>query len=184
MPQIGCLSSSSPALPWATCLISKGYVLTLYLVLYVLSHFCQTVDWVPIDVAGRSVVDIVTSTQALPSVVNLVHSRPVPWSYVFAAINKAVDGRLQVVPFSEWLNRVDALSTNATEHDFENVVSTKPFHSPLCILRANERHFSPQSSSSDSSAPWKLRAPLPRTLPSQAAERTTTTRRPKVFVQR
>ncbi|TCD65529.1 putative PKS/NRPS-like protein biosynthetic cluster [Steccherinum ochraceum] len=85
----------------------------------------ETVDWTPVDVAARTFVDAVKVRGPLPNLVNLVHPHPTAWSEVFSLINTRVGRTLQIVPFTEWLAKVQAQSTNATEHDFQHIPAIK-----------------------------------------------------------
>ncbi|KAH8102700.1 hypothetical protein BXZ70DRAFT_929500 [Cristinia sonorae] len=88
------------------------------------------VDWTPVDVAARTIADIVTSpstssSSSLPELINLVHPRPVPWSDIFSAVHANTGSRLPTIPFAEWLSKVEAHSANATEQDFAAIPAIK-----------------------------------------------------------
>ncbi|TCD64925.1 putative NRPS-like protein biosynthetic cluster [Steccherinum ochraceum] len=84
-----------------------------------------TVDWTPVDVAARTIVDAVATPGSLPDVINIVHPRPATWSAIFSSVNESVGGTLQLIPFDAWLVRVEARSATATEHDFDRIPAIK-----------------------------------------------------------
>lgn len=82
----------------------------------------QVVDWLPVDVASHTVVDLVLSSKSLPEVINLVHPRPIPWTVVFSSINNALGSHLLAVPFAEWLAKLEERAADATAHDSDDIV--------------------------------------------------------------
>ncbi|THH28493.1 hypothetical protein EUX98_g5705 [Antrodiella citrinella] len=127
------------------------------------------VDWTPLDIAARTIVDTVETPGPLPAFVNLVHPRPSRWSDVFAAVNNCLGGYLHVVPFSEWLRNVEAHSANATEHDFENVPAIKL----LRFFRAIEA-----ASTANPDAPLAGGRPLYDSVKAQKVSRALSTAKP------
>lgn len=83
----------------------------------------KTVSWVPVDVVGRTIADIIVSCNALPSTVNVVHPIPVPWRGVFTAVNDALGGHLDMIPFDDWLVKLGARSAHISGHDLDIIVS-------------------------------------------------------------
>ncbi|TCD64926.1 putative PKS/NRPS-like protein biosynthetic cluster [Steccherinum ochraceum] len=122
--RIGQLSGSTGAgawnvSDWVPILIKSSIALSY------LPQLNGLVDWTPIDIAANTIVDIIQSSAFLPNLINITHPRPIPWSDVFAAVNVSVGGRLQSVPFSDWLTKLEARSANATEQDFNDVPAIK-----------------------------------------------------------
>jgi NAD dependent epimerase/dehydratase family enzyme len=66
------------------------------------------VSWIPADAVAKSIIDVILSEDRLPPTFNLVHPRPVPWSVVVEGINQSmVDAPLPIVPFDEWLAKIE-----------------------------------------------------------------------------
>lgn len=59
----------------------------------------------------------------LPNVVNVVHPHPVSWNDVFTAVKGALGNRLPLVPYADWLEKLEARATDATARDLNEVVS-------------------------------------------------------------
>ncbi|KAK7035340.1 hypothetical protein VNI00_011871 [Paramarasmius palmivorus] len=62
-------------------------------------------SWVPIDLAATSIID---SRAAMNETIHIVHPRPVPWNSLIVPI--AEDLQLPLVPFREWLSRLEHLN--------------------------------------------------------------------------
>ena len=73
-------------------------------------------SWLPTDAVANAIVDLVVSEATLPPVLNLVHPCPVTWQAICQSINKTLARRpLPIVPFSEWLSKVEQRPTTKTE---------------------------------------------------------------------
>lgn len=71
---------------------------------------------------ATAVRDAVVATERLPTVLNVVHPRPVPWKEVVKDLNAALGGKLEVVPFGEWLKAVEKVAVSPTAKDLQNIV--------------------------------------------------------------
>jgi len=72
-----------------------------------LGHFPDvtgTVDWIPLDLAARVLVEF-SKFPATPSILHLVHPRPVAWSSIAASLSAELS--LDVVPYSQWLSALE-----------------------------------------------------------------------------
>ena len=100
------------------------------------SDLMQTVSWVPMDAVAGTLVDAALSESALSPSHNLVHPRPVPWSQVIANVQRSIETTLQrkvpIVPFSHWLEQLDAVA-HKSNVDVQNIVS-RPFYIELIFL--------------------------------------------------
>lgn len=60
-------------------------------------------------------------------VLNLVHPRPVTWNQIFTDIATILSVELKVglllVPYSQWISKLDQYSASPTEEDLMTVVS-------------------------------------------------------------
>lgn len=84
------------------------------------------------DAVAGIVRDIVVSDEPVPKTVNVSHPRPVLWDEVFKLLNDALDANLPMIPYAQWLEKVEALSQDPTPKSLEDVVS---FQSVSIYLR-------------------------------------------------
>ncbi|TCD65346.1 putative NRPS-like protein biosynthetic cluster [Steccherinum ochraceum] len=86
------------------------------------------------DTVVHTVTDIMLTLrkQTPPEIVNVVHPHPVSWNKLFEGINEALTERLEMVPFQEWLSRVEVMSNGATATDMADIPAIKL----LSFLRA------------------------------------------------
>lgn len=84
------------------------------------------VSWLPADAVARAIVDMITSEERLPVLLNLVHPRPVSWRTVCQSLNKALTRRpLTIVPFDEWLSKVEQVTVkNETSNQIVSLSSS------------------------------------------------------------
>ena len=69
-------------------------------------------------------MDLIHSADRLPSLVNIVHPKPISWMAVFEGVNKHVATKpLQFISFDEWVGKVEALTHSAKPEDLAQVVS-------------------------------------------------------------
>lgn len=78
------------------------------------------------DAVAATFVDLVLSREALPNVLNLVHPRGISWHKIFNDINEHLNPALPLVPFREWLGRLELLADNAGPDELAAVVSHHP----------------------------------------------------------
>ncbi|CAL1703601.1 unnamed protein product [Somion occarium] len=86
------------------------------------------VSWIPMDTTARTIVEVVLSPSPLPPVLNVVNPRPVPWNQVFKDISQSIsqDGpSIPIVPFEDWLTKLEALSSNVTAKDLADTPAIK-----------------------------------------------------------
>ncbi|TCD65176.1 putative NRPS-like protein biosynthetic cluster [Steccherinum ochraceum] len=83
--------------------------------------------WITMNTAARAMIDIIFSVtgQPDPLLVNLVHPRPIKWSTVFQSIGDALSKPLPLVPFTEWLAKVESLSENANAQTLDRIPAIK-----------------------------------------------------------
>ena len=88
---------------------------------------------------AHSVADVVLSVTENPELplINLVHPHPVPWNNIFQLIADALPQRLPLVPFSEWLAKVDNASKDTSAPNLDKIVS---FPSSSVWLVLNRAH--------------------------------------------
>lgn len=84
-----------------------------------------TVSWLPMDVTANTIRDIVLSSSPTPEVVNLVHPHPVPWTSIFTTIKTVLGTDLPLIPFPEWVAKVEALSAGAGADDLQSLPAIK-----------------------------------------------------------
>lgn len=76
----------------------------------------------PLDIIGHIYADWISSSRALPSIVNLVHPQPTSWDVIVKGVMDGLGEPLPVVPLNEWMREVDALSADAMIHELGNIV--------------------------------------------------------------
>ncbi|KAI0698146.1 hypothetical protein BC835DRAFT_1413279 [Cytidiella melzeri] len=84
-----------------------------------------TISWIPVDAVADIVRDLVLSEQRVSQVVNVLHPRPVLWDHVFRLINDALDARLPIVPYAQWLEKLESANQNPTPKVLEDVPALK-----------------------------------------------------------
>lgn len=68
----------------------------------------QDVSWVPLEVVGSAVAEIRNTSS---NIVHIAHPKPVSWRYIFGKVSRTLN--VPVVPFSDWLARLEALTTSS-----------------------------------------------------------------------
>ena len=84
------------------------------------------------DAVAGAVLDLVVSDESAPSVVNVVHPRPVPWSTVLKGVRGALRSPIPLVPYHEWLAKLEEAALQPTSAQLEAVVSQL-----LCMARVS-----------------------------------------------
>ncbi|KAF5384130.1 hypothetical protein D9615_003351 [Tricholomella constricta] len=118
--RIGQISGGRPKGAWATTdwlpILVKSSI-----TLGALPQAEGVVSWLPADAVAAALVDVALGSvppTEFPSVLNLVHPRPVQWKAVVeglrAAIKEVVGQDLRLVSFEEWIAAVEARSGDAT----------------------------------------------------------------------
>lgn len=74
------------------------------------------------DTVAGTVLDIMVSPES-PSVVNVVHPRPVPGSKVFSTISDALGSQIPLVPYQDWLAKLEDAAQNTNPLQLEAIVS-------------------------------------------------------------
>ncbi|KAG0647940.1 Nonribosomal peptide synthase [Hyphodiscus hymeniophilus] len=76
------------------------------------------VDWIPVDVAADTISELLISSnreedEGMYQVFNIVNPRSVPWSDLVSMLQASTFelGKLEVVPMTEWVSRLSALSS-------------------------------------------------------------------------
>lgn len=89
----------------------------------------QVAAWLPMNTVSQAVLDIGLSVKAPTIALNIVHPRPSRWSAIIESIADALHRTgitqdvVPLVPFSEWLGRLEQRSQGADAVDMANIVS-------------------------------------------------------------
>lgn len=69
----------------------------------------------------------------------MVHPRPLPWNAIISAFNESLTNKLPVVPYAEWLVKLENAAVRPTEDDLDAIVSGFP----ICLLLTMtlKRHY-------------------------------------------
>ena len=104
----------------------------------------QPIEWIPMDAVADAFVDFLVSREPLPELVNLVHPHAVPWSTVIHNINEQLATPLPIIPFQEWVAKLEAVSDNATAEQLDKIVSAHMMLSIRRLYRVTARHQAPR----------------------------------------
>ena len=67
-------------------------------------------------------IEILTSKETSPQVINVVHPRPTTWNEVLTGIWEELGSRLPFVSLDEWVTRLDTLPTEVSNEELQRVV--------------------------------------------------------------
>ncbi|KZT19320.1 acetyl-CoA synthetase-like protein [Neolentinus lepideus HHB14362 ss-1] len=83
-----------------------------------------SVSWLPMQAVAKTILDVGLAGEKHHLVVNVVHPTPVKWTNIMTAIRKSLDKSLEslpLVPFGEWVKKLEERATNATTEELERV---------------------------------------------------------------
>ena len=85
----------------------------------------QDVSFMLTDTVCHATTDMMLSLRVEPSpeIVNVVHPHPVSWNFIFEGIRDALHDHIPLVPFHDWLSKIEAKAVNATANDLNDIVS-------------------------------------------------------------
>ena len=79
------------------------------------------------DTVAQSVLELTFSQNALPPIANLVHPRPIAWTFMISSVCEALQTlaskKLSIVPFADWFTSLETHSRGATRDDIARIVS-------------------------------------------------------------
>lgn len=69
-----------------------------------------------VDNVSKIILDILFQRDMLPPTLNVVHSKPISWSFMITTVRdtlekKIVCGKLPLVPWAEWMSKVEELGS-------------------------------------------------------------------------
>ena len=88
------------------------------------------------NVVSQAILDVALSSQVPTIALNIVHPRPSQWSTIIRAIGDALHHAgvtqeiIPLIPFSEWLGRLEQRSEGADADDMAKIVSFHYHHPP------------------------------------------------------
>ena len=85
----------------------------------------QPVDWLPMNAITDITLDLIFSSDKLPSILNVVHPQPITWPEVFATLNDSLGGQMQMMSLSGWVADLERKSLLASPEMAENIVCNK-----------------------------------------------------------
>jgi thioester reductase-like protein len=87
------------------------------------------VSWMPMDAVCNALLDVGLSPETPPTAVNVVHPKPVSWTFVARHIRDALiqekhlpSDALPLVPYREWVSTVEQYTTNPAEMIAQDIV--------------------------------------------------------------
>lgn len=66
--------------------------------------------------------------------INVVHPRPVSWDHILKLINDALGAQLPMVPYGDWLAKLEALNQNPSSQILADFVSILSISHPTLML--------------------------------------------------
>lgn len=91
-------------------------------------------------VVSQAILDVALSNQVPTIALNIVHPRPSHWSTIIRSIGDALHHAgatkkvVPLIPFSEWLDRLEQRSEGADANDMAKIVSFRNDHFHGCEL--------------------------------------------------
>jgi hypothetical protein len=88
----------------------------------------QLLSWIPPHAVSNAMLDVAFAEQEPLIAVNLVHPRPVAWKALMRPIadaifeHKLTSVPLPLVPFSEWLEKLESCAKDASEETMKRIV--------------------------------------------------------------
>ncbi|KAF8438365.1 putative aminoadipate reductase [Boletus edulis BED1] len=89
------------------------------------------ISWLPPHGVCDAILDVAFAHEEPPLVVNLVHPRPSTWKSVMQPISEALyqkhltSSRLPLIPFTEWVERLEEEAANTNEENAQRVPAVK-----------------------------------------------------------
>ncbi|KAG1799974.1 putative aminoadipate reductase, partial [Suillus variegatus] len=89
------------------------------------------VSWIPPHAVSNAILDVAFAEEVPPIAVNLVHPRPTAWKTLMQPITDALVERkvtnypLPLVPFSEWLEKLESSAKDLSEETMERIPAIK-----------------------------------------------------------
>ncbi|KAE9406882.1 putative aminoadipate reductase [Gymnopus androsaceus JB14] len=129
--RIGQVTGGAPNGAWAT----SDWVPILVrssLSIGVLPDAFGVISWIPMDAVCNALLDVGFSREPAPIAVNVVHPKPVSWTYVVQNIRAALveekhlsSDSLPLVPYHDWVDTVEKHTKNPTGADTQNIPAVK-----------------------------------------------------------
>ncbi|KAH8088917.1 hypothetical protein BXZ70DRAFT_954747 [Cristinia sonorae] len=99
------------------------------------------VSWIPMDTTAQTIVDaLLSACESIPEVFNVVHPNPVSWRDVFAALNDVVGNRMKVISLSEWVKKVEILSSSTSTYDVHVYLAIKLLRFFKALVHSESAH--------------------------------------------
>ncbi|OAX38467.1 putative aminoadipate reductase [Rhizopogon vinicolor AM-OR11-026] len=101
-------------------------------------------SWIPPHAISNAILDVAFAEQEPPIAVNLVHPRPVAWKTLMQPVAKAIFERkvtgdpLPLVPFSEWLEKLESAAKDTSESNMKRLPAIKLLDFMRFIARSDK----------------------------------------------
>ncbi|KAF9232883.1 hypothetical protein BU15DRAFT_80708 [Melanogaster broomeanus] len=128
--RIGQVTGGGPRGAWSTTdwvpIIVRSSV-----IIGTLPEACGVAAWLPPHAVSDAVLDVAFAEDEPPIAVNLVHPRPVEWVSLMKPISSALYQKnltsepLQLVPFDQWVTRLEKYAADASEATIRRVPAIK-----------------------------------------------------------
>ncbi|KAG2076565.1 putative aminoadipate reductase [Suillus decipiens] len=101
------------------------------------------VSWIPPHAISNAILDVAFSEEEPPIVMNMVHPRPVVWRALMqpiadALVERKVTGHpLPLVPFSEWLEKLESSAKDFNEETMKRIPAIKLLNFMRALTQAD-----------------------------------------------
>jgi len=88
----------------------------------------QILSWIPPHAVSNTILDVAFAEQEPPVAVNVVHPRPIAWNALMRPVSDAIfehkvmSNPLPLIPFSEWLEKLESAAKDASEETMKHIV--------------------------------------------------------------
>ncbi|KAG0702280.1 putative aminoadipate reductase [Suillus ampliporus] len=100
-------------------------------------------SWIPTLAVSNAILDVAFAKEEPPIAVNLVHPRPVAWTTLMRPVTDAIFERkvtsapLPLIPFSEWLEKLESSAKNASQENIKRIPAIKLLEFMRFITRSD-----------------------------------------------
>jgi len=85
-------------------------------------------SWIPPHAVSNAILDVAFAEEEPSIAINLVHPRPIDWKTLMQPVAEAIfkhkitSAPLPLVPFSEWLVKLESSAKNTSEENMKRIV--------------------------------------------------------------
>jgi len=88
------------------------------------------VSWIQMEAVAQAILDVGFTRKSPPGALNIVHPQPIPWVSMISSISSALSAELNtealpLIPFKEWVARLEEKSKTAKDDDLKKIPAVK-----------------------------------------------------------